>query len=150
MADPRFLLLELPVTVTSAGLRAGVAGTRTAWRLVAGNNHVLGRVPEPLEDLEACRAALARLRAGVDRLTTGDRPGSRPGRWGWELRLGADVVAVSSRWYERQREALRSVEAFLDAVPVAGTSERIAVRPILRQLRRPDLLVPRDQQDEDG
>jgi hypothetical protein len=143
VSGPRFLFLELPVVVTTAGARAGRATTRTAWRLVAGNNHVLGRGPEPLADLDACRAALARLQAELGRVTTGPSPESRPGRWGWHVVLGREVLAVSSRWYERQRESLASLEQFLASVPVARMSETVAVRPRPREVGRADLRLPR-------
>ena len=149
MSEPRFLFLEVPAAV-AAGARAGVVGTRTAWRLVAGNNHVLGRGPEPLADLDACRAALARLQAELGRAAAGFSPDSRPGRWGWHVLLGREVLAVSSRWYERQRESRYSLEQFLLAAPVARISEHVAVRPRTREVRRADLRLPRstDAQDE--
>lgn len=131
MPQARFLLLSSPTA----------SAWEITWRLVAGNNHDLGRSPRPFPDAESAREAIEQLRAALDGMTSGLSPDSRPGRWGWQLRQGTDVTAVSSRWYERQRESRYSLGQFVAAVPVAPLSPTVAVRPRARELRR--VAVPR-------
>lgn len=133
MSQARFLFLSTQVGSDQC----------VAWRLVAGNNHDLGRSPVPLADAAAARLAVDRLRDALPRATSGHAPDSRPGRWGWQLKHESEVLAVSSRWYERQRESRYSLQQFLAAVPVAAVTENVAVRPRSRELRRGDLRIPR-------
>ena len=133
MSQARFLFLS-----TQLG-----GAEQVAWRLVAGNNHDLGRSPVPLSDATAARLAVVGLREALPHLVSGHAPDSRPGRWGWQLKHEGEVLAVSSRWYERQRESRYSLQQFLAAVPVAALSEHVAVRPRSREVRRNDLRIPR-------
>ena len=109
MAVPRFLFAE----VETGGPPAVV------WRLVGANNHDLGRSPLGLPDLGAAQEAVRGLRAAADDLLVGIPRGSGPGRWGWHLSLDGTTVAVSSRWFSRQRECTYNVEAFLVTLPAA-------------------------------
>lgn len=133
--QPRFLFLATPADDGPS--------TTVSWRLLTGNNHVLGRSPVAHPDIELCRAAVDDLRHRLTGATTGLSPDSRPGRWGWQVVHGDDVLAVSSRQYERQRESRYNLELFLAAVPVAEISRTVAVRPRNRQLHRTDLRLPR-------
>lgn len=156
MAGPRFLFLA------TAGGAPGTRGAPPAeflWRLVAGNNHVLGRSPSMYRELADCRAAITRLVEGISRAVPAPSPASRPGRWSWELVLPVEVtggdpggasnpaavtgtlLAVSARRYERQRECRYSLENFVAAVPVAVVVDKVAVRPRARLLLRSDLAV---------
>ncbi len=135
---PRFLFLAV---MTSSP--AGKAGPEFHWRLVGGNNHVLGRCPAAFGDLERCQEAVTRLVADVDEAVPSAGPTSRPGGWTWQLSLtgegaGADgqVVAVSARGYERQRECHYSLDNFLLAVPAADVVSRVAVRAPTREVSR--------------
>jgi hypothetical protein len=92
-----------------------------------------------LPDVEAAREAVEELRLALPGLTSGLSPDSRPGRWGWVLRQGTDVAAVSSRWYERQRESRYSLQQFLAAAPLAPVSASVVVRSRAREVRRAEL-----------
>lgn len=133
MSQARFLFLSTQLS----------GDQQVAWRLLAGNNHDLGRSPVPLVDATAARLAVVRLREALPGATSGHAPDSRPGRWGWQLKDEGEVLAVSSRWYERQRESRYSLQQFLAAVPVATVTENVAVRPRSREVRRSDLRLPR-------
>lgn len=128
MPQPRFLFLA----TSSAGLHA----PSVAWRLVAGNNHALGRSAVAFDAMTDCRAAVDQLRERADVASVGLSPDSRPGRWGWQVTHLGQVLAVSSRVYERQREARYSLTQFLAAVPVATVVDTVALRPVPRELRR--------------
>jgi len=119
-----------------------------AWRLVGANNHDLGRSFSSYPDLESCRRALAALPARVltaePIVTTSDVSG----QWGWRLEDGGEPVAVSSRTYPRQRECAYNIQQFLAAVPSAEVAEGVVVRPVPRELNRPDLEIPELQLPE--
>jgi len=141
---PRFLFLAVMTRPP-----VGRAGPEFHWRLVGGNNHVLGRCPAAFSDLERCQEAVACLVAHVDQAVPNAGPTSRPGGWTWQLSLaGQDpeadghVVAVSARGYERQRECHYSLENFLLAVPLANVVSRVAVRARTREVSRLQPLVP--------
>jgi hypothetical protein len=138
VSTARFLLLYVSTPTPD-----GRTQDRVVWRLVAGNNHVLGRAPEPCDDVAACMTALARLQHELPSATTGLAPDSRPGRYGWRVTSGSQVLAVSSRWYERQRESRYSLQQFLAAAPTAPISPTVAARPRSREIRRAELRVPR-------
>lgn len=127
MPQPRFLFLATSPTGSAASV---------AWRLVAGNNHCLGRGPAPFDDAADCREAVDQLRERADAASAGLSPDSRPGRWGWQVTHVGEVLAVSSRVYERQREARYSLTQFLAAVPVAAVVDTVTMRPTSRELRR--------------
>jgi hypothetical protein len=131
VSQPRFLFLT-----TSSGS----VGPSVVWRLVAGNNHALGRGPAPFAELESCMEAVTDLRERVHVASSGLSPDSRPGRWGWQVTHLDEVLAVSSRVYERQREARYSLEQFLIAVPVATEAPPVAVRTRSRDVRRSEPL----------
>jgi len=108
-----------PQSVTASGIN---------WRLVAGNNHGLGRGPHSYPDVVAAVAAVEFLR---EELTRADivvtRTSGSPGGWVWRLRIDGEVHAVSSRTHQRQRESRYNVEQFLAAVPAATTPPAPAV-----------------------
>lgn len=124
------------------GTDQGLAPTAVAWRLVAGNNHGLGRGPRSYVDLAACHAAIERLRSELAdaELITTQAPGTSAA-WGWRVQLAGENVAVSSRTYQRQRESRYSLEQFLAAVPLAEPSVTAIARPRHRVVRRADRLL---------
>jgi hypothetical protein len=93
--------------------------TPARWRLVSGNNRLLGRSAEVFDDIDLARAAAERLQAAlpladpiVVRLTS-------PARWVWSLVLDGGVCAVSGRGYEMERVALHSLDLFLAGAALA-------------------------------
>lgn len=140
MSGPRFLFLA----VTAPASRAtGMPGTVYLWRLVAGNNHVLGRAPVGYADVEQCRSSVEHVLRDVHDGQDETSHGSRPGCWRWQLVLpgpdgqGSDtVLAIAARSYERQRESQHSLASFRTAVPVATVSTSVVVRPQTREVSR--------------
>lgn len=144
MSVPRFLFLA---TGRPGGRRDAAAASDFLWRLVAGNNRLLGRSPGTYESEALCRESVTRLIANLARASPGQAPLSRPGHWSWALTLRTVeapplALAVSARCYERQRESRFSLENFLAAAPIAVVASTVAVRPRSRLLVRTDLVLP--------
>lgn len=156
MSLARFLFLAM----ASPGGGAARAGVEFHWRLVGGNNHVLGRCPAAYRELELCQEAVARLVAGVDALSATVGPANRPGGWTWQLTgpgpvadvdagvaaevdsIDDHVLAMSARSYERQRECRVSLDNFVAAAPAAVVVDKVTVRPRTREVTRLRPLVP--------
>lgn len=134
MSEARFML----ATTSSAELSAALAGmampeqsvtaSGIAWRLIAGNNHGLGRGPHSYPDVPAAVAAVEFLLRELDRAEIIVAPTSRPpGGWVWRLRIDGKEQAVSSRVHQRQRESRYNVQQFLAAASAAPAPPAIAV-----------------------
>lgn len=138
MATPRFLFTTR-VLPPADGRPAGVA-----WRLVGGNNHELGRSHAAFGDYAACVDAVHLLRVAVDRLDLDIEILAAPaaGQWGWQLTVDGTPVAVSCRWYRRDREADANLAQFLAAVPDAGIADVVGEQPPRRELLRPEFVLP--------
>ena len=122
-------------------------GTTFLWRLVAGNNRLLGRSAGTYDDHQTCREAVRLLIEVVDGLVVTVAPGSGPGSWSWRLVLpGPDrgVLVASAQSYERQRESRYSIENFRACVPLAVVSDALVVRRGSQPSPRPftDLAIP--------
>lgn len=131
---------------------AGAAPDAVTWRLVGANNHELGRSPRVHSSLAACCAAVERLRADAERVSTlvatapgtGAGPGpaaaavsSGVGAWTWQLSLDETCVAVAVRTFRRQRECRHSLQLFLAAVADAQVASGVSYTRRLRGLRLP-------------
>ena len=156
MSLPRFLFLAM----ASPGAGAARAGVEFHWRLVGGNNHVLGRCPVAYRELELCQGAVVRLAAGIEDFSATVALANRPGGWTWQLTgpgpvddLGVEVsaeaatsvdhvLAMSARSFERQRECRVSFEKFVTAAPAAVVVGKVTVRPRTREVTRLRPLVP--------
>ena len=106
-------------------------GTTFLWRLVAGNNRLLGRSAGTYDDHQTCREAVSLLIEVVDGLVVTVAPGSGPGNWSWRLVLPSPdraVLVASAQSYERQRESRYSIENFRACVPLAVVSDALVVR----------------------
>lgn len=138
MLSPRFMFLATSMPGPGGSGRSVAVHL---WRLVAGNNRVLGCGPVTYPDDEASRAAVARLLRDLPSAVPEPGLQSRPGRWRWQLVLPTPLdaapdldapqrlLAVSGRSYERQRSSRDNVEQFLAAAPVATVSTALVVRP---------------------
>lgn len=115
MAHTRF-----HVSLSPAALAGPASATLPAWRLVGGNNRVLGRAAEGFVDFETGYAAILFLRSriadAVPVLGVAPDTGGRT----WRLEIDNVVVARSARTYLRGRENLYNLAHFLDSVPLAG------------------------------
>lgn len=137
MAVARFLFLGTAGPAVRAA-RATRPVQDVLWRLVAGNNRVLGRAAAPLDSLAACRDAVALLARELPDLGAVPDLARPAGRWAWQLvRADGVVAAVSGRCYEREREMWTSLAQFLTAAPEAVVTASVALRRA--QLARPPL-----------
>ena len=97
---------------------------RVGWRMLSGNNRVMG-VGRSLFTTEAqCRAALAGLQRDIGR-ASGRARRVAGNRWMWELDLDDAAVAMSGHSFDRMIRCEQSLAIFRDAI---GTA---AVRPEL-------------------
>jgi hypothetical protein len=114
MAHTRFHVAFSPVA-----LAGPASATLPAWRLVGGNNRVLGRAPQGFVDFETGYAAIVFLRSRIaDALPVLGVAPDTGGRT-WRLEIDNVVVARSARTYLRGRENLYNLAHFLDSVPLA-------------------------------
>jgi hypothetical protein len=89
-----------------------------AWRLIGGNNRVLGLSPKGYEDFETGYAAVLFLReriADAVPVLGFDAVGGRT----WRLEIDGLEVARSGRAYLRGRENLYNLVHFTESVPLA-------------------------------
>ena len=97
------------------------------WRLLGSNNRELGRSVEQYVTVEACQAAIHRLRE----LLASEAP-PRPSFssaqevgsvWWWTVEQGTERLASAARTFSRQRECRSNYDQFvansLGASPVA-------------------------------
>ena len=93
--------------------------TPARWRLVSGNNRLLGRSAEVFDDIDLARAAAERFQAALPLAEPIVGRVASPARWVWSLLLGGGVCAVSGRGYEMERVALHSLDLFLAGAATA-------------------------------
>lgn len=91
-----------------------------AWVLVSSNNRELGRSRAVFETYRACRESAVRLQVAADRTSAELATDDAHGWYGWLLDLEGETVAVSGRWYQRERESRYSLDKFRSALPLAG------------------------------
>jgi hypothetical protein len=128
VAVPRFQLLPASrvqprqVWVDGVPTQARTAEDGSVvWRLLGANNYELGRSAESFPGIEAAHAAIddfvRRLPDLVDELDAT----ATSGRWRWRLLSGTDLLATSSRSFQRERECRYNLAQFiahaLDAQP---------------------------------
>jgi uncharacterized protein YegP (UPF0339 family) len=90
---------------------------RVDWRFVASNNREIAR-GDGATDERLCRELIDDLKRHVSQcrpVTYQDQTGG----WRWELRVGGQSVAASSRWYHRRVECESTVAQFVYAAPSA-------------------------------
>ncbi|WP_426510201.1 hypothetical protein ACPPVO_05645 [Dactylosporangium sp. McL0621] len=100
-----------------------------AWRLIGTNNHELGRSALSFRSYQSALAAFAELRGGLDRLVQQLVPERPTGRWGWRLELDGAAVAVSGRWYQRNKLSLLGAAKFVALCAEAEPAGGVVARP---------------------
>jgi hypothetical protein len=106
-------------------------GPTVRWRLLAANNRDSGQSALGYADADACRAGLASLLDMIGELqphfarTAGQR-------WQWQLALGDQALARSSRSFDRRPRCEAACEWFIRMAPVAaiGTTLRVVLARI--------------------
>jgi hypothetical protein len=101
------------------------------WRLLAANNRDSGQSAVDYPDVDACRAGLASLIGGLGEL----QPHfvSTAGQvWQWHLARGDQVLAQSSRSFDRRVRCEAACDWFIRMAPVAaiGTTPRVVLARI--------------------
>jgi uncharacterized protein YegP (UPF0339 family) len=102
---------------------AGAAGSRCqidigengwfSWRLTANNGRVIALGATTYPDDTACRAAFEALYEQPEGLAGGVQHAAESNGWIWRLRdAGGQVLAVSSRAYERHSTCQAAYERF--------------------------------------
>ncbi|MFD0519435.1 hypothetical protein [Paractinoplanes durhamensis] len=91
---------------------------RLSWRLLATNNRDLGRAPATYVDAETCRDAVRWLQKNIDDLRVSIHRAS-PSSWSWRIAAGDDVVALSSRDYQRRIQAEQAASIVVELIPDA-------------------------------
>jgi hypothetical protein len=90
------------------------------WRLLSPNNRQLGRSADVFDDLAACVRAVDLFLAGLDHAEPLVTRQMFPVRWTWRVFEGSSVVAMSGRWFESQRQAIRTLDNFLASAGLAS------------------------------
>jgi hypothetical protein len=101
------------------------------WRLLSANNRDSGQSGSGYPDVEACRGAIDKL---LEVLATA-RPSytlTADHRWHWTLAHGDEVLARSSRSFDRRLRCVAASQWFLQAAPSATirTTLRVARAPL--------------------
>lgn len=98
------------------------------WRLIGANNWVVGQVGSPWPDLGEAVADIRRVKdqlgAARDEVFV-----DRAGWWRWEIRLGDQLLAASSRLVRQGGQCQAAVARFHRLAPHAP------VDPVLRVFR---------------
>jgi hypothetical protein len=106
-------------------------GPSVRWRLLAANNRDSGQSAVSYPDADACRAGLAGFLDALGELEP--HLVSIAGQvWQWRLALGDQVLAQSSRSFDRRLRCEAACDWFVRMAPVAaiGTTLRVALARI--------------------
>ncbi len=107
---------------------------RLRWRLVAGNNKVLGKGSREHGDVPSVRAELEQVRAAAREGATGLHRTAQG--WTWSLVAAAETLATSSRAFQRRTEAELSATRFCTLAHGADVQSVVAVYPGAESRRR--------------
>jgi hypothetical protein len=131
------------------------------WRLLSANNRDSGQSGSGFPDVDACRSAIDRLLDLIRDL----RPLytlAPDHRWHWTLALNDEILAKSSRSFDRRLRCVAASQWFLRAAPNATVRAALRVARVLTpdeatvdirrpftpppgQLYPPDLALPRQR-----
>lgn len=125
---PAARYVHLP-TPPESGPNAGVAVPRAtgfAWRFMSANNRSLARSAQTCPDVESCLAAIRILQEGLPR-AVGETSRNGNGQWVWRVRLAGEVVATTTRTYQRHVRAQLMCDSFLELVAETARSAPVQV-----------------------
>lgn len=122
----RYVHLPAP---PETGRDAGVAVPRAtgfAWRFMSANNRSLARSARTAPDVESCLAAIRTLREGLPH-AVGETSRNGNGQWVWRIRLADEIVATTTRTYQRHVRARLMCDSFLELVAETARSAPVQV-----------------------
>lgn len=125
---PAARYVHLP-TPPESGRDAGVAGPRAtgfAWRFMSANNRSLARSAQTAPDVESCLAAIRILQESLPH-AVGETSRDGAGQWMWRVRVDGEVVATTTRTYQRQVRARLMCDSFLELVAQTPRSAPVQV-----------------------
>lgn len=139
MTVPRFQVVRVSRSVPVPAPRepspdATVAQPREtgfAWRFMSANNRSVARSAQICPDVESCLEAIRTLREGLPR-ALGETTRNGNGQWVWRIRVADEVVAMTTRTYQRPVRARIMCRSFLQLV--AETAASAPVHVIYRRL----------------
>ena len=111
------------------GADAGVAEPRAtgfAWRFMSANNRSLARSAQTCPDVESCLAAIRILQEGLPH-AVGETSRNGNGQWVWRVRVDDEVVATTTRTYQRHVRARLMCDSFLELVAETAGSNPVQV-----------------------
>ncbi len=119
-------------TPPELGPNAGFAVPRAtgfAWRFMSANNRSLARSAKTAPDVESCLAAIRMLQDGLPQ-AVGETARNGNGQWVWRVRVADEIVATTTRTYQRHVRARLMCDSFLELV--AETARLAPVQVIYR------------------
>jgi hypothetical protein len=108
------------------------------WRLLSPNNRQLGRSADLFVDLAGCVRAVELFLAGLHDAEPLVTRHTVPVRWTWRVLEGNHVVAMSGRWFEAERQAIRTLDNFLASAVLASTVPEVMGPHAARSEPQPD------------
>ncbi|WP_018686024.1 DUF1508 domain-containing protein [Actinokineospora enzanensis] len=103
-----------------------VDGSGIRWRLLGGNNRVLGLGVGEFGDLDRALAEIDRVRrmAGAARIEVQH---AETGQWWWRLRGETGEVSQSGQGFARRIDAEQAAARFRNGAPGAAVTAAVAV-----------------------
>jgi hypothetical protein len=109
-----------------------VPSPAVCWRLLSPNNRQLGRSADVFDDLLSCVHAVELLLFGLDEAEPLVTRHTTPVRWTWRVLEGNHVVAMSGRFFESERQAVRTLDNFLTSAAIASAVPEVMGFPASR------------------
>ncbi len=97
-----------------------------AWRFMSANNRTLATSAQTCFDVESCLASIRILRADLPR-AVGETTRNGNGQWVWRIRVADEVVATTTRTYQRPVRARLMCHSFLELVAETEPSAPVQV-----------------------
>ncbi len=118
--------VHVPAPGPDAGVVAEPRATGFAWRFMSANNRSLARSAETCPDVESCLAAIRVLLEGLPN-AVGETFRNGAGQWVWRVRVADEVVATTTRTYQRRARAQQMCDSFLESVAETPGSAPVQV-----------------------
>jgi hypothetical protein len=93
---------------------------------MSANNRSLARSAQTCPDVESCLAAIRILQEGLPH-AVGETSRNGNGQWVWRVRVGDEIVATTTRTYQRHVRARLMCDSFLELVAETASSNPVQV-----------------------